>query len=228
MDGTQTPQVAPVLILLGPPGAGKGTQARMLEERFGLVQLSTGDLLRAAVASGSEAGKAAKAVMEAGGLVSDDIVVAILRDRLAEADCAKGVILDGFPRTTAQAEALDVMLAETGQRINAAILLEVDDAQMVARVSGRFTCADCGEGYHDSFKAPKTAGTCDGCGGQNMTRRADDNAETVMSRLDSYHAQTAPLVTYYADKGALARVDAMGEIDAIQHAIATLTESVLT
>lgn len=227
MDGTRTPQTPPVLILLGPPGAGKGTQARMLEDRFGLVQLSTGDLLRAAVASGSEAGRAAKAVMEAGDLVSDDIVIAILRDRLAAPDCANGVILDGFPRTTTQAEALDVMLAESGQQIDAAILLEVDDAKMVTRIAGRFTCGACGEGYHDTFKAPKVADTCDCCGAQQMTRRADDNAETVASRLAAYHAQTAPLITYYADKGALRRVDAMGEIAEIQQAIAALTESAM-
>lgn len=227
MDGSRTPQTPPVLILLGPPGAGKGTQARMMEEEFGLVQLSTGDLLRAAVASGSEAGKAAKAVMEAGDLVSDDIVVAILRDRLAAPDCAKGVILDGFPRTTAQAEALDTMLAATGQQIDAAILLEVDDVKMVVRIAGRFTCGACGEGYHDDFKKPKVADTCDACGAQQMTRRADDNAKTVMSRLDAYHEQTAPLIAYYDDKAVLRRVDAMGEIAAIKNAIGALTKSVM-
>lgn len=213
-----------VLILLGPPGAGKGTQARMLEEKFGLVQLSTGDLLRAAVAAGTEAGKAAKAVMEAGDLVSDDIVIAILRDRLGEPDCAKGVILDGFPRTTVQAEALDKLLAETGQKINTAINLEVDDAAMVTRISGRFTCGDCGEGYHDTFKAPKVVDTCDKCGSTNMKRRADDNAETVASRLEAYHAQTAPLIAYYGDKGVLDSVDAMGDIDAIAGALSKLVE----
>lgn len=227
MKGSSISQKPPVLILLGPPGAGKGTQARMLEERFGLVQLSTGDLLRAAVASGSDAGKAAKAVMEAGDLVSDDIVIAILRDRLAAPDCAKGVILDGFPRTTLQAEALDQMLAESGQQIDSAIELEVDDAQMVTRIAGRFTCGACGEGYHDIFKVPEVADTCDCCGAQDMTRRADDNTETVMSRLDAYHEQTAPLVAYYADKGALRRVDAMGQISDIQDAIAALTEHVM-
>ncbi|MDX8350760.1 adenylate kinase [Cognatiyoonia sp. IB215182] len=227
MDGSRIPQSPPVLILLGPPGAGKGTQARMMEEQFGLVQLSTGDLLRAAVASGSAAGKAAKSVMEAGGLVSDDIVLAILRDRMAMPDCAKGVILDGFPRTTAQAEALDVLLAETGQQINAAILLEVDDVKMVVRIAGRFTCGACGEGYHDTFKTPKVEGTCDVCGAQQMTRRADDNAKTVMSRLDAYHEQTAPLIAYYADKGVLRRVDAMREIAAIRDAIGALIKSVV-
>ena len=215
MDGTTTPTIAPVLILLGPPGAGKGTQARMLEERFGLVQLSTGDLLRAAVANGTDAGKQAKAVMEAGDLVSDDIVIAILRDRLTDADCARGVILDGFPRTTVQAEALDTLLAENGQRINAAISLDVDDAAMVDRISGRFTCGTCGEGYHDSFKAPKTQGQCDKCQGTDFRRRADDTAETVAARLDAYHAQTAPLIAFYDAQGALARVDAMGAIDDI-------------
>ncbi|SFT78158.1 Adenylate kinase [Sedimentitalea nanhaiensis] len=187
----------------------------MLEGEFGLVQLSTGDLLRAAVAAGTEAGKAAKAVMEAGELVSDDIVINILRDRLAEPDCARGVILDGFPRTTVQAQALDALLAESGQGINAAISLEVDDAAMVTRISGRFTCGDCGEGYHDTFKAPKIAETCDKCGGTGMKRRADDNAETVASRLVAYHEQTAPLIAYYTSKGVLKSIDAMGDIDAI-------------
>ena len=210
-----TPTTAPVLILLGPPGAGKGTQARMLEDQHGLVQLSTGDLLRAAVAAGTEAGKRAKAVMEAGDLVSDDIVIAILRDRLAEPDCAKGVILDGFPRTTVQAEALDELLEATGQKINAAISLEVEDAAMVTRISGRFTCGGCGEGYHDTFKPTSKPDTCDKCGSTEMKRRADDNAETVAQRLTAYHAQTAPLIAYYDNAGVLSRIDAMGAIDAI-------------
>ena len=219
MDGSNTPTAAPVLILLGPPGAGKGTQARILEDKFGLVQLSTGDLLRAAVAAGTDAGKAAKAVMEAGGLVSDDIVIAILRDRLAEADCAKGVILDGFPRTTVQAEALDALLEETGQKINAAVSLEVDDAEMVTRISGRYTCGSCGEGYHDSFKQPAVEGVCDNCGGTEMKRRADDNAETVGQRLEAYHAQTAPLITYYDGQGALQKINAMGDIEEIANGL---------
>ncbi|WP_299693741.1 adenylate kinase [uncultured Tateyamaria sp.] len=215
MDGAQVTATAPVFILLGPPGAGKGTQARMLQDAHGLVQLSTGDLLRAAVAAGTEAGKAAKAVMESGGLVSDEIVIAILKDRLADADCAAGVILDGFPRTTGQAAALDALLADSGQHINAAISLEVDDTAMVARISGRFTCGGCGEGYHDVHKPTAVQGTCDKCGSTNMKRRADDNAETVAQRLKEYHAQTAPLIAYYGDKGVLQSLDAMGEIDAI-------------
>ncbi|SDW13488.1 adenylate kinase [Litoreibacter albidus] len=215
MDGSTMSDAAPVLILLGPPGAGKGTQARKLEEGFGLVQLSTGDLLRAAVAAGTDAGKEAKAVMESGALVSDEIVLAILKDRLTEEDCAKGVILDGFPRTTVQAEALDGLLETTGQGIDAAISLDVDDAEMVTRIAGRFTCKGCGEGYHDTFKAPAVAGVCDNCGGTDMVRRADDNAETVASRLEAYHAQTAPLIDYYDSKDALVRVDAMGEIGEI-------------
>ncbi|MCE8518344.1 adenylate kinase [Ruegeria pomeroyi] len=216
-----------VLILLGPPGAGKGTQARMLEDKFGLVQLSTGDLLRAAVAAGTPAGKQAKAVMEAGDLVSDEIVIAILRDRLAEPDCAKGVILDGFPRTTVQAEALDTLLSESGQRINAAISLEVEDAEMVTRISGRYTCGGCGEGYHDTFKQPAEAGKCDKCGGTEMKRRADDNAATVASRLEAYHAQTAPLIAYYDGHGVLQRIDAMGGIEEIAQGLATIVKGAM-
>lgn len=219
MDGSKTPVAAPVLILLGPPGAGKGTQARKLEENHGFVQLSTGDLLRAAVAAGTEAGQRAKAVMEAGDLVSDEIVIAILRDRMAEPDCAKGVILDGFPRTTVQAEALDALLQATGQRINAAISLKVEDDAMVVRISGRFTCGACGEGYHDSLKPTDKPGVCDNCDSTDMKRRADDNAETVAQRLAAYHAQTAPLIDYYADQGALSRIPAMGAIEEIATAL---------
>ncbi|MCE6949469.1 adenylate kinase, partial [Cereibacter sphaeroides] len=201
-----------MLILLGPPGAGKGTQARMLEERFGLVQLSTGDLLRAAVAAGTPAGLAAKAVMEAGGLVSDEIVLRVLADRMAAPDVAAGIILDGFPRTAGQAAALDALLAGAGQRVTAAISLEVDDAAMVERVSGRFTCAACGEGYHDRFKRPAAEGTCDRCNGTEFKRRPDDNAETVGARLAAYHAQTAPLIAHYDAHGVLHRIDAMRNI----------------
>lgn len=207
------------LILLGPPGAGKGTQARMLQDRFGLVQLSTGDLLRGAVAAGTEAGLAAKAVMAAGGLVSDAIVLAVLKDRLDQPDVVAGTILDGFPRTAVQAQALDDLLAQRGQQIDAAISLAVDDAAMVARVSGRYTCGGCGEGYHDLFKQPKTAGQCDKCGSTTMTRRADDNAETVGARLAAYHAQTAPLIEYYRARNVLTEVPAMGEIGEIAGAL---------
>ncbi|MBM7068721.1 adenylate kinase [Actibacterium sp. 188UL27-1] len=216
------PQNAPVVILLGPPGAGKGTQARMLEEKFGLVQLSTGDLLRAAVAAGTEAGRKAKAVMEAGDLVSDDIVLAILTDRLAEPDCATGVVLDGFPRTTGQAEALDKLLSERGQAVTTAISLEVDDVKMVVRITGRFTCGSCGEGYHKDFKPTKVAGICDMCGGTDMKQRADDNAQTVMSRLDAYHAQTAPLLRYYGEQDVLQKIDAMGPIDSVARELSTI------
>ncbi len=215
-----------VLILLGPPGAGKGTQARMLEEDFGLVQLSTGDLLRAAVAAGTDAGRKAKAVMEAGQLVSDEIVLAILKDRMAQPDVAKGIILDGFPRTDGQAAALDALLAGAGQEVTAAISLEVDDEAMVGRVAGRYTCAACGEGYHDEFKQPATAGTCDKCGGSDFKRRADDNAGTVRERLKAYHAQTAPLIAYYDGKGVLERIDAMGNIEDIRTTLATIVKRV--
>lgn len=208
-----------VLILLGPPGAGKGTQARMLEERFGLIQLSTGDLLRAAVAAGTPAGLAAKAVMEAGGLVPDETVLSILNDRLAAPDVKAGVILDGFPRTAGQAEALDLLLAGSGQKVTAAISLEVDDEAMIGRVAGRFTCATCGEGYHDTNKPPLKAGICDRCGGTAFKRRADDNAETARARLQAYHAQTAPLIAHYRSHGVLETVDAMGSIADIAAAL---------
>lgn len=215
-----------VLILLGPPGSGKGTQARMLEERFGLVQLSTGDLLRAAVAAGTDAGRAAQAVMEAGGLVGDDIVLAVLRDRLSQGGTGKGVILDGFPRTAGQAQALDALLAETGQQVTAAIALVVDDAAMIARVAGRHACAACGEGYHDEFKRPAVAGVCDRCGGTAFKRRADDNAETAGTRLAAYHAETAPLIAYYEGRGLLRTVEAMGSIAAISGSLAQIVTRV--
>ena len=215
-----------VVILLGPPGAGKGTQARMLEEDFGLIQLSTGDLLRAAVLAGTPAGLAAKAVMEAGSLVSDDIVLAILQDRMGQPDISKGIILDGFPRTDGQAAALDALLAKVGQKVTAAVSLEVDDAAMIDRVSGRYTCAACGEGYHDTFKQPATAGVCDKCGGTAFKRRADDTAETVRARLQAYHAQTAPLIAYYEGKGVLQRVDAMKDIAAIRGVLHSIVSRV--
>ncbi|MBM9596061.1 adenylate kinase [Roseitranquillus sediminis] len=226
MDGARQKVATPVLVLLGPPGAGKGTQARKLEERFGLVQLSTGDLLRGAVAEGTEAGRAAAAVMEAGGLVGDDIVIEVLRERLEREDVAAGVILDGFPRTAAQAEALEALLAERGMEVGAAVALTVDDAAMVERISGRSSCADCGEGYHDRHKKPARAGTCDICGGTEMVRRADDTAETVAARLVSYHEQTAPLVDHYATRGKLLRVDALRPIDEVALALGGIVRAI--
>ena len=191
----------------------------MLEEEFGLIQLSTGDMLRAAVAEGTPAGLAAKSVMESGGLVSDDIVLAILKDRMAQPDVSAGVILDGFPRTAGQAGSLDTLLTENGQKVSAAISLEVEDEAMVDRVAGRFTCASCGEGYHDTNKRTSKADVCDKCGGTEFKRRADDNAETARERLNAYHAQTAPLIAHYAKLGVLETVDAMGPIADVASAL---------
>ena len=210
------------LILFGPPGAGKGTQAQFIMDRYNVVQLSTGDMLRAAVAAGTELGKKAKAIMDAGELVADDLIIGIIGDRIGEPDCANGFILDGFPRTTVQAEALDKLLAENGQKVNAAISLEVEDAEMVTRIAGRYTCAMCGEGYHDQYKQPKVDGVCDKCGSTEFSRRADDNAETVASRLEAYHEQTAPLIDYYKDRGVLRKLDAMGQIDQIARGLESI------
>jgi len=207
------------LILLGPPGAGKGTQAKRLEEAYGLVQLSTGDMLRAAVRAGTEIGRKAQAVMEAGGLVPDEIVVSIIAERIAQPDCARGFILDGFPRTLAQAEALDRMLGERDSGIDHVIEMKVDDAALIERLSGRFSCANCGAAYHDEFKRPKVECVCDVCGGREFVRRKDDAAETVAARLKAYHAQTAPLLPYYRKRGVLHTVDGMAEIDEVTRQI---------
>lgn len=221
MDGTMKPTTAPVLILLGPPGAGKGTQARILVERDGMVQLSTGDLLRAARDSGTEVGNKAKAVMDAGELVSDEIVNALVDERLGEPDVAGGVIFDGYPRTAGQAETLDKMLAAKGMSLDAVISMEVDDEQLVDRVSGRYTCGNCGEGYHDRHKIPATEGVCDKCGSTEFKRRADDNAETVRTRLSAYHEDTAPLIEYYSAMGKVKTVDGMADIDVVTSSIKT-------
>jgi adenylate kinase len=207
------------IILLGPPGAGKGTQARILMDDMGLIQLSTGDMLRAAVAAGSEVGKKAKAVMEAGELVSDEIVIGVVADRLDQPDTKAGVIFDGFPRTAAQAEALDRLLAAKGLTLDAVVAMDVDDDLLVDRVSGRFTCAACGEGYHDTHNRPTREGACDNCGATEFKRRADDNAETVRSRLTAYHADTAPLIGYYSGTGKLKTVDGMADIGEVTRAI---------
>ncbi len=200
------------LILLGPPGAGKGTQAKILEEIHGFKQLSTGDMLRAAKAAGTEIGLKAKAIMDRGDLVSDDIVIGIVSERLDQPDLKKGVVFDGFPRTPAQAFALDKLLASKSQKLNVVIELKVDDEALVKRIVGRFTCARCGKGYHEEFSKPKKAGTCDACGSTEFMRRADDNEKTVRDRLQVYNTQTAPLVAYYREMGNLHVIDGMADI----------------
>lgn len=203
------------LILLGPPGAGKGTQAERLYERHKLPQLSTGNMLRAERDAGTELGKAADKVMAAGQLVSDDIVIGIIAKRIEEPDCKGGFVLDGFPRTVNQAVALDAMLAKKGGKIDGVIELAVDEDALVERISGRFACAKCGAGYHDTFKQPKKPGVCDVCGSTDFTRRKDDNADTVKARLKAYREQTAPILPYYEKKGLLQRVDGMADPDAV-------------
>jgi adenylate kinase len=207
------------LILLGPPGAGKGTQAQWIKDTYVIPQLSTGDMLREAVAKGTEVGREAKAVMEAGKLVSDEIINRIVAERIDEPDCANGFILDGFPRTIPQAEALDRMLAERGLKLDAVVEIRVDNAALVERIAGRFSCARCGAGYHDTFKPTKVPGVCDECGSTEFVRRKDDNAETVKARLAAYEAQTAPLLPFYAAKGLLRTVDGMAPIGEVTAAI---------
>ena len=207
------------LILLGPPGAGKGTQAKRLYDRHKLVQLSTGEMLRAEVASGSALGQQAKKVMEAGQLMPDAIIVDMISKRIEAADCRNGFVLDGFPRTEGQAIALDKMLSEKGGRIDAVIELAVDEGALVERISGRFACAKCGAGYHDKFQRPKKDGVCDVCGSTEFVRRKDDNAETVKARLVAYREQTAPILPYYRAKGLLHQVDGMADLDDVTTAI---------
>jgi adenylate kinase len=207
------------LILLGPPGAGKGTQSKEISERFKLVQLSTGDMLRAAVKSGSDIGKRAKAIMERGDLVPDEVVVGIVADRLDAPDCKNGVIFDGFPRTLQQAKALDDVLAARGRKLSVVVELKVDDKKLIERISGRFTCATCGASYHDTFRQPQKEGVCDSCGGTKFTRRADDNADTVSNRLMVYYRETSPLLGYYFCKGNLRTIDGMADIADVSKAI---------
>ena len=211
-----------LLILLGPPGAGKGTQAQLLMSRHGLIQLSTGDMLRAAVKDGTEVGLQAKAIMEAGQLVPDAVVTALIADQLDRQAHAPGFIFDGYPRTQAQAEALDRLLAERGLRLDHVIELTVDEEALVERISGRFTCARCNEGYHDKFKVPKVEGVCDVCGSTEFKRRPDDNAETVRARLKVYRADTAPILPYYEAKGIVSRIDGMADIQHVSEAIETI------
>jgi adenylate kinase len=215
-----------ILVLLGPPGAGKGTQANLLETDSSLVKLSTGDMLRAAVAAGTELGRKAGAIMERGALVPDDIVIGLIAERLDKGGKGDGYILDGFPRTIAQAEALDRLLAERGKTLDAVVEMQVDDDALVKRIIGRFTCATCGEGYHDDFKMPKVQGVCDRCGATQFVRRRDDNEEVVRSRLEAYHAQTKPLINYYEKQGKLKSVDGMAEIGAVHRAIGRALDGV--
>lgn len=203
------------LILLGPPGAGKGTQARRLEDTRGLIQLSTGDMLRTMVAEGGPLGLQAKEIMAAGKLMPDELMVGIIGERISKPDVKNGFILDGFPRTVAQAEALDAMLSEKGLKLDHVIEMRVVDDVLVERITGRYTCAKCGKGYHDVFETPKVEGVCDSCGGTEFKRRADDNAETVTTRLAQYHQQTAPILPYYRERGVLKTVDGMADIDEV-------------
>jgi adenylate kinase len=203
------------IILLGPPGAGKGTQARRLEEQYGLVQLSTGDVLRAAVKAGTSLGREAKTYMDAGKLVPDDLIIRLIEEWMQKPEAKKGFILDGFPRTVVQAQALGAMLQKRSMKLKAVVEMKVDDAALVARVSGRFTCTKCGEGYHDTFKPLAKAGECDKCHGKEFIRRPDDNADTMITRLQAYHAQTAPIIPYYREQGILVQVDGMAEMDAV-------------
>ncbi len=202
------------IVLLGPPGAGKGTQAKRLETNRRMVQLSTGDMLRQVVATGSELGQEAKRVMDAGQLMPDELMIRLISDRIDQ-DCSGGFILDGFPRTVRQAEGLDRMLAEKGVRLDAVIELKVDEEALIARITGRFSCNTCGAGYHDEFQRPEVDGVCDVCGGTEFVRRADDNEETVRARMEAYKSQTAPILPYYLDKGVLNSIDGMASIEEI-------------
>ncbi|WP_174531835.1 MULTISPECIES: adenylate kinase [Sphingopyxis] len=212
------------IILLGPPGAGKGTQASRLVEEHGMVQLSTGDMLRAAVKAGTPIGLQAKAVMDAGELVSDEIVSGLIGERLDELGNETSVIFDGYPRTAAQAEALDGILSARGRKLDHVIELVVDEDALVDRITGRFSCANCGEGYHDRYKLPKVEGTCDVCGSHDFKRRPDDNEETVRTRMAEYRAKTEPILPIYEARGIVSKVDGMAAIDVVNDAIEAILQ----
>jgi adenylate kinase len=203
------------IILLGPPGSGKGTQAKRIEQIYGIVQLSTGDMLRATTGCHTAFGQRVKAIMDSGQLVPDDIIIEMIDQRIVQPDCERGFILDGFPRNVPQARALDAMLAEHSLKLDHVILLEVDEAALVDRLSGRFTCAMCGASFHDRYNRPRREGVCDVCGGSEFVRRADDRPEAVKARFEVYRAQTAPILPYYRDRGILRRVDGMSDIEAV-------------
>ncbi len=213
------------LILLGPPGAGKGTQAQRLQARYGVVQLSTGDMLRAAVRAGTELGQKAKAIMEAGKLVPDDLIVGMISERIEQPDSEPGFILDGFPRTVGQAEALDKMLSDKRLQLDAVIEMKVDEQALLRRITGRFSCAKCGAVYHDETHRPKVDGVCDACGSTEFVRRPDDKPETVKARLEAYNAQTAPLLPYYRRRGVLKTVDGMAPIDEVTRQMERVLEA---
>ena len=213
------------LIFLGAPGSGKGTQAEIIEKTKGLCKLSTGDMLRAAVKAGTEVGKKAESIMQAGGLVPDEVVIGIIAEKITQPECKNGFILDGFPRTIGQAEALDKMLEQSGLKIHQVIELEVDENILVERISGRFSCAKCGAGYHDKFKKTAKENECDSCGSQEFIRRKDDNAETVKARLEAYNNQTAPLKPYYEQKGKLVKINAMQNITEVTNQLEKLVSN---
>ena len=212
------------IILLGPPGAGKGTQAKRLMDERAMVQLSTGDMLREAKTSGTDMGKRVATVMERGELVTDDIVIGLIAEKLAQGS-GGGFIFDGFPRTLKQADALTLLLSDMGQGLDAVIEMQVDDAALVARITGRYTCGTCGEVYHDQTRPTAVAGTCDACGGHDLKRRADDTAEALKTRLMEYYKKTSPLIGYYYAKGQLSTVDGLAEMDAVALAVAKVLDT---
>ncbi|MCL2504994.1 MAG: adenylate kinase [Alphaproteobacteria bacterium] len=216
------------IILIGAPGAGKGTQAKLLTEKYNMVQLATGDMLRAAFKEGTPLGIKAKSIMDSGNLVPDDLIIDLIRQKMSSKECEKGVILDGFPRNVPQAKALDEMLEKLGKKLDFVINLKVDHEALIERVSGRFTCSKCGEGYHDKFKPLKESGKCDVCGNSGadaFSRRKDDNAETMKIRLDVFKEQTAPIISYYRDKGILVELDGMADIEDMSREIEGIINS---